>query len=270
MRKVFLVAERLSWDEKLISGPDRDLNEELNWTVNYELGILDPFVEDPEQIPGGKNSRENKFYPYQNEYEMKLAFKLIFMTEDITSVTWSLWIGVQSDFQDLLSSDEDMALSSEPEQANVAQVKQEVMPPLRRIRHTTPDPIETIDLTGSPEPPSKLARGKSYGLPTPPSSLPRMASKIHHADDVVPDNGQYIPTSSSNIRPAPASEPSRRSVPLKRIESYKTLQDFYSLLDKIERSSYVGALFLEAYAEKLRDDMCRSCWLKHNVNLDLF
>jgi hypothetical protein len=38
----------------------------------------------------------------------------------------------------------------------------------------------------------------------------------------------------------------------------------------MERTSYVGTLFLEAYAERLRDDMCKSCWLKHNIRLDLF
>jgi hypothetical protein len=109
MRKLFLVAERLSWDDKLVSRLDKDLNEELNWTVNYELGILEPFVEDAEQVPGGKNSREDKFYPYKNEHEMKVAFKLIFMTENITPVAWSLWIGAQLGFQDLLGRDEDTA-----------------------------------------------------------------------------------------------------------------------------------------------------------------
>jgi hypothetical protein len=51
-----------------------------------------------------------------------------------------------------------------------------------------------------------------------------------------------------------------------RIISYRTLQDFYALLDKIERTSHVGALFLEAYAERLRDDMCKDCRFKHNVH----
>jgi hypothetical protein len=30
MRKVFLVAKRLSWDDKIVSIHDKDLNEELN------------------------------------------------------------------------------------------------------------------------------------------------------------------------------------------------------------------------------------------------
>ncbi|KAF2130230.1 hypothetical protein P153DRAFT_365860 [Dothidotthia symphoricarpi CBS 119687] len=178
MRKVFLIAERLTWDEGRISTHDKDMNEELNWAVNYEVGILDPFVEDPEHIPGGKHSSNSKFYPYQNEHEMMLALKLIFMTEDINETTWALWIGTQLDMQ--------MALS------------------------------------GEESGPQRSASSPSTGDPN------------------------------------------------KRITSYKTLQDFYSLLDRIERTSHVGALFLEAYAEKLRDDMCRSCWFKHNVRLDVF
>lgn len=87
MRKVFLVVERLSRDDKLVSVHDKDMNEELDWAVNYELGILDPCVEDPEHIVGGKESRINKFHPYQNEHEMKLALKFIFITQDITELT---------------------------------------------------------------------------------------------------------------------------------------------------------------------------------------
>jgi hypothetical protein len=178
---------------------------------------------------------------------MKLAFKFIFMTEDVTPVTWSLWIGAQLDLQDMLASEEDIA----PEPS----------------RKTTPESIETIDLTGSPEPPSRLVGTRSYGLPTPPSSLP---SKTLQVAECIINNGQHKPTSSSTTRPVSSAEHSRRPVPPRRIESYKTLQDFYSLLDKIERTSYAGVLYLEASAEKPRDDMCKSCWLKHNINLDLF
>jgi hypothetical protein len=64
MRKTFLVAERLMWEKGQVSSHSKDLNEELNWKVNYELGILDPFVEDPEQVQGGKHSKSNKSYPY--------------------------------------------------------------------------------------------------------------------------------------------------------------------------------------------------------------
>lgn len=88
------------------------MNEELNWAVNYELGILDPCIEDPEQIFGGKKSLVNKFHPYQNEHEVKLALKLIFITQDMTETTWALWIGTQMHLQDLFDEDEKDNLQS--------------------------------------------------------------------------------------------------------------------------------------------------------------
>tara|TARA_R110002003_G_scaffold878_17_gene21815 strand:- start:14117 stop:14875 length:759 start_codon:yes stop_codon:yes gene_type:complete len=247
--------------------PDRDLNEELNWKVNYELGIVDPFVEDSERIPGGKHSRHNRFYPYQNEHEMKLAMKLIFMTEDITETTWALWIGTQLDLQRMVDDDGKANLQSK------ALASTSVHKPTRETldvitRHHTPEPIATIGLTESPEPLSKRPNTKLPGLPTPQSSLPKfghvstMSSRVNL--NTVRQQDGLAPSglgARSVAEPAPCSPTVNRC-----IKSYTSLQDFYSLLDRIERTSYVGAVFLEAYAEKLRDDMCRSCWLKHNID----
>jgi hypothetical protein len=91
-----------------VSSLDKDLNEELNWKVSYELGTLDPFVEDAEQVQGGKHSKSNKWYPYKNWHEMELALKFIFMTEDITKMTWALWIGTQLHLQDILDGSKTM------------------------------------------------------------------------------------------------------------------------------------------------------------------
>jgi hypothetical protein len=186
MRKMFLVAERLLSEDGITSMHLKSKNEELNWAVNYELGILEPFVEDPEQVPGGKYSQKNTFYPYANEYEMQLAFEYISISEEITETTWALWIGVQLDLQKMLGGD---------------------------------------DLDHCPKGPSL----KEDGLKI-----------LEH-------------------------KASRQKTP-----EIETMQDFYELLDKIERTSYVGAKFLEAYAEKLRDDLCKDCWFKRNVNLDLY
>lgn len=251
-RKLFLVAERLSWEDGITSIHDKSLNEELNWAVNHELGILDPFVEDPEQVPGGKHSRTNSFYPYQNEYEMKLALKYIFMTEDITETTWMLWIGTQLDLQKMLGGDEaqqsSKALKLDDDGLRILEK--------RSTRPKTPE-IETIDLTDSPPPKAK----PSIGTPTPSSSSnPRESSRIP-APPCKPTKGTTLA-----VPPGPAPFFNQQT----RIVSYKTLQDFYGLLDKIERTSFVGALFLEAYAEKLRDDLCKACWLERNVNLDLY
>ena len=50
--------------------------------------------------------------------------------------------------------------------------------------------------------------------------------------------------------------------------SFETLTEFYSSFDKLERLSPMGARFLEAYAEKLREDVCKDCWFEHKVLSD--
>jgi len=48
--------------------------------------------------------------------------------------------------------------------------------------------------------------------------------------------------------------------------SCRTLPEFYSMLDKIERTSYVGARYLEAYAEYLQNtDSCSNCWFEKRM-----
>lgn len=49
---------------------------------------------------------------------------------------------------------------------------------------------------------------------------------------------------------------------LKPATSFRTLQDFYSLLDEIERTSYVGSRYLEMYAEYLHKESCNKCWIR--------
>jgi hypothetical protein len=269
MRKVFLVAERLSWDFESVSGRDRDLNEELNWKVNYELGILDPFIEDSKQVAGGKYSRSNKFYPYKNEHEMRLALGLIFVSEGLKESTWALWISNQLNLQRVLAHDQQPKPSPGAlEPAPASRVKQK---PLIKApaRPQTPESVDMIDLTVSPEPAPKPAKGNAYGLSTPPSSLPVAIRGLPKPGVLDVDNKQHKYISPYPAMSASAGGPVAPPPPPKCIQSYKSLQDFYSLLDRIERSSYVGALYLEAYAEMLRDDMCKDCWLRHNIRFDL-
>jgi hypothetical protein len=256
MRKLFLVAERLTWEEGLVSNQDKDLNEELNWRFNYKLGILDPFVEDPEHVPGGKNSQVNQCHPYRNEHEMKLAFKLLFMTESLTESSWSLWLGTQLDIEKMLNGcGKTDANSSIPGQ------------PLKLLIKPGSN---NMDSTVSPDSASDLAV-KPPELPTPPSSFGGSFSSGKRSTT----SSTCTALSNRNLAPVTAhTDTTNVSSPSlsydTRMVSYKNLQDFYILLDKIERTSYVGALFLEAYAEKLRDDMCKDCWFKHNVKLDMF
>jgi hypothetical protein len=267
LRKTYLVAERLSWEDEFVSAPDRNSNEELNWAVNYELGIMEPFVEDAEQVPGGKLSQKHKFHPFRNEFEMEQALNLIFTAENITDASWNLWVGLQTDLQRFTGNEE--MQSSNPSATSAPQ--SERMARLPEISansrpKTPPATIEEIDLTSSSQPPPELAvKDPAPPLPTPPSSL--LATDITRV--WLPDNAQTslaLPVTNRTDEENPSqNRQAVRSSTDRRIVSYRTRQDFYSLLDRIERTSYVGALFLEAYAERLRDDMCKDCWFKRYV-----
>jgi hypothetical protein len=152
-----------------VSSLDKDLNEELNWKVSYELGTLDPFVEDAEQVQGGKHSKSNKWYPYKNWHEMKLALKVIFMTEDITKMTWALWIGTQLHLQDILDGEQDNGLPAIPSRPESEEQLSEGASKRSKSTHQkTPDLIETIDLTVSPGPSSESKKYKAHELSTAP------------------------------------------------------------------------------------------------------
>ncbi|KAI5362090.1 hypothetical protein Slin15195_G057400 [Septoria linicola] len=42
--------------------------------------------------------------------------------------------------------------------------------------------------------------------------------------------------------------------------SFEKLSDFHSLLDRIERTSPMAVMYLDAYAERLHVDVCKNCW----------
>jgi hypothetical protein len=162
-----------------VSSHDKDLNEELNWKVNYELGTLDPFVEDAEQVQGGKHSKSNKWYPYKNGHEMKLALKFIFMTEDVTKMTWALWIGTQLHFQDMLDGEQDNGLPAIPSRPeSEVQLSEGASKRSKSTHRKTPDLIETIDLTVSPGSASESKKYKAHKLPPPPSSPAKATCNI--------------------------------------------------------------------------------------------
>ncbi|KAF2274681.1 uncharacterized protein EI97DRAFT_434916 [Westerdykella ornata] len=267
MRKLFLVAERLTWDYAVVSSREREQNEQLTWEVNYELGILEPFVEDAEQVPGGKKSRLNKWYPYQNQHEMKLAMSLISMDAGLTEVSWSLWYGLQMNIQRVLGHEEDVSNrnNSAPRDYAVSEERSG----LNTGMDTRSDGVFEFDVTRSPDDAlfDTSTIVPDVGIPTPPSSSSNPSKETTRpATDAMSSSKSIHPALATRIAAGPTVE---RQVPCsnddKRIISYKTLQDFYSLLEQIERTSYLGALFLEAYAEHLRDDACRDCWLKHNI-----
>ncbi|KAL1600386.1 hypothetical protein SLS60_006771 [Paraconiothyrium brasiliense] len=254
---------------KSVTAPDKNLNEELNWAVNYELGILEPFVEDIEQINGGKRSQKNKHHPYRNGFEMKEALKLIFTADNITDTSWNLWVDLQKDIQRITGIEEMHGSVSSPTSTSQGTRKAQLSEISANARPNTPPvKVEEIDLSIPPQ--SALEptiKGPASLLPTPPSSLPVASNTGNRASFCGYDQASLaLPATKGTDKEA--SSRSERATPAstdRRILSYKTLPDFYSLLDQIERTSYVGALFLEAYAERLRDDMCKNCWFERYV-----
>lgn len=89
--KLFLVAERLSWEDGTVGSRERARNEETLWEVNAELGIYEPAVEEDGHVVGGKRSKENKLWPYNNAYDADVALKLIEKVEVLTERNWELW-----------------------------------------------------------------------------------------------------------------------------------------------------------------------------------
>jgi hypothetical protein len=87
-----LVAERLLFDLEGTPVTARQNNEEANWEVNFQLGILDPSVEDLEgHVPGGKRSRVKRCYPFETEFEMDAVMKLLEKGGALTQANWTVW-----------------------------------------------------------------------------------------------------------------------------------------------------------------------------------
>ena len=249
MHKLFLVAERLTWEDDLLSVHDKELNANLNLKINNELGIQWPIVNDPVHLPGGKYSKMNKFHPYYNEHEMMLALELLSTTESLTEASWSLWLGMQLYAEKIWGAGETTgSLSSETMAGEHMRAPNTTSHDCvsERPRHTSG--LLTPPLSSEKEPVRGNASLKTSTTPVLPIHAAISAMQHSHS-------ATNATTSSSRSN---------------RIVSYRSLQDFYTLLDQIERTSYAGALFLEAYAERLRDDMCKDCWFAHNVRLDVF
>ncbi|OJD31281.1 uncharacterized protein BKCO1_5000014 [Diplodia corticola] len=235
-RKLFLIAERLSWTDGTVPTAERELNQELTWEVNFQLGIETPTLQDPEQVAGGKNSRLNRWFPFENEVDCTAALQLIAKADCLSERSYSLW-------------------------SNMLEALYTMLPEERKER------------PGSQSAPSKPAASQvdtntstdtraNSQLPTPPSSSQPVASQA----SLDPASTDYSsaphlyrdpPPVNNNEPTLPIAKPLRRSLP-----------EFYALLDAIERTSYVGAQYLEAYAEHLHSDCCEDCWWSHNIATD--
>lgn len=244
----------------------------MNWEVNYQLGILEPAVEDPDQVPGGKNSRANEWYPYNNEFEMVAAMKLVEKAVCLTEGSWRAWVNTI----DYLSSEPDESL--EEGRHDIFQEPIGPLPARESLKESAVNIFPSLPsrvLKKLPEASYDVENINPF-LPTPPSSSPPFPEEQKLLNASVPSLAatkeavfDSFKNYDSPIFETQRVKGKREAAPRKRRKTtYTTLQDFYSLLDKIERKSFVGAQFLEAYAEYLRDDLCGDCWLKHSIVLD--
>ena len=91
-RKLFLVAERLSWAAGTFAIKARSKIEEALWAVNYELGIEEPvMLSSQESVFGGKQSGRNRWYPYQSQTEAQLVLWVIERAEVPGETSWDAW-----------------------------------------------------------------------------------------------------------------------------------------------------------------------------------
>ncbi len=60
-QKLFTVAERLSWENGIVPTRDKDANQKQLWEVNFELGIMELVIEDPDQQPGEEKVERIRF-----------------------------------------------------------------------------------------------------------------------------------------------------------------------------------------------------------------
>ncbi|KAF7192451.1 hypothetical protein HII31_06226 [Pseudocercospora fuligena] len=220
-RKLFLVAERLSWEVGTTSRKQREQNEVATWAVNAELSIFDPAVDEDEVVVGGRRSRDNECYPYSSQDEADAAMMIVEKADILSEGSWKVWMKTINTKLQELQKNQSEAEAYLKKYGTGLQSRRA----LNELSPNTP-PERSSPRKG------KSPASQSSSLPTPPSS----------ADD------------------------EDREAKSKTVQcSFQTLQGFYSLLDKLERTSPQAARYLEAYAEQLHNDGCRDCWLKQTI-----
>ncbi|KAM3416859.1 hypothetical protein BST61_g8449 [Cercospora zeina] len=211
-RKLFLVAERLSWEQRTTSLQQREQNEVALWAINAELGVYDPAVDDDDVVIGGRHSRENEWYPYRNKIEAELALRIVAKADILTELSWPLW------------------------------------------KACTGAALDADDVEGIGDAEGTLHQtGRSSPTRQP---LGELSSNSSQSPRVSPGGKEKLRPLSRSSPPAAAKT---------RECGYVTLADFYRLLDKIERTSPIGARYLEAYAERLHVDVCKDCWFQNTM-----
>ncbi|KAK4502611.1 hypothetical protein PRZ48_006037 [Zasmidium cellare] len=227
-RKLYLVAERLSWEIGATSSAARSSNEVALWAVNAELDIFEPAVDDDEVKIGGRNSRQNEWYPFQSEVEAEMAMGVVARADVLSGESWKSWKE---------NIDRTLRRSMEADKSG-----------------TKAQPVD-LDAGDMRRPHS----GRSALKDLSPNSRQRQSPRKHGKEPVRPAASLPTPPSSGGIEPLGEDSEELPAC------SFKTLSDFYGLLDKIERTSPMGAKYLEAYAERLRKELCKDCWFEDSI-----
>lgn len=231
-RKLFLVAERLSWEVGATSSATRNQNEIALWAVNAELDIFEPAVDDDEVIIGGRKSRSDEWYPFKDKIDADMAMRIVAKAELLSERSWGMW---KENVDRALQSVQEADLSGTKEQlVDLDDSSSHRSSTTKSLRSPLSDLSPNSKLRRSPRKNGKQPDLSTTSLPTPPSS------------GGLEQVGEY------EDKPRPGC-------------SFKTMSDFYGLLDKIERTSPLGAKFLEAYAERLHGELCKDCWFESNI-----
>lgn len=254
------------------------MNEGMLWETNHKLSITEPvMLADESYTPGGVCSKDNEWYPFKSEEEFDAAMELVERADCLSPASWALWLTVK-----------DYTLA--PRQANKSTVGPNVekdvqTPPAQPAKHvdtTLPTPpasglfddedfLETLDKKGISDdveetPHVTILRHakQAWMIEIKELASSGLASKaaVLALHPFGPRKSYLATTFEPTTPPSPPVEPSQSN----SIITFRTLVRFYELLDTIERTSYVGARFLEAYAEYLSKDVCRDCWAKRCID----
>ncbi|KAK7620291.1 hypothetical protein IWX50DRAFT_617336 [Phyllosticta citricarpa] len=283
-RKLFLVAERLSWEKGRMPLALLERNQEMTWEVNFQLGIYEPFVEDLDQVPGGKKSQENPVYPFENASDFSSVMLLVTKGEDLTEASYDMWQRLL-DIVHYSPGPNDVVETHEcPGPADAPSVHQTSGPKcsLKNLHEKDEDDLPTPPGSSQLNPRQAMQRatlspsnskkslekiGRVIQPTPPPSSQP--GSDLPSGIPTEPPGllAQTPPSSSAgtmlSLTPKTEDAGTIDEMPIR--PPRRTLPEFYALLDMIERTSYVGAQFLEAYAEGLQNDYCNDCWFTFNI-----
>ena len=210
---------------------DRSKNEEALWAVNAELEIYEPAVEDEEVVIGGRKSRENAWFPFANQSEAEAVIRVVEEADVLSERSWSLWKQMVEEACD---------------ESSEADAKAE-------------------PIVGQPGRPDRQALGEISGNSRWLLSADHI-TRVKGKERAIIEAVDLSAVASKSRLPTPPSSAAEKTSAVQ--SKIKTLQDFYILLDKLERTSPMAAMFLEAYAERLRDELCKDCWFKHNVLSD--